>query len=309
MEAWKALARRARKNDGIVTTADAIACGITRRTFYRQAQSHGWTRIHPDVWAAPGYPDTYDRKLSAAVAWLGDGFAFTGFTVLWLLGVVERPPPVVDVLRAEARQGPAHIAFHTGGADDEPVRRVNGRPATTAERAFGDIAARITVVQLARLVARACALRCTTLARMLAYRAAKGRCPGSATMHGALTALQSDLAHSRDEERARRLLRAAGLTFHAGPLAVLRGTRIIAEIDIAFSAIRYGVEIDGPHHLLPEIARKDKARDGELGRLGWTIDRFTIEEIAARPEAFVAHVRSRVAQLSQAGGTERGVCQ
>ena len=59
------------------------------------------------------------------------------------------------------------------------------------------------------------------------------------------------------------------------PRPIVHRERVVAKVDIPFFDVRYGVEIDGPPHLLLAQAARDAARDRMLRRdCDWTIDRF-----------------------------------
>lgn len=115
--------------------------------------------------------------------------------------------------------------------------------------------------------------------------------PGVVNLRAAVATLRLDLPHSGAERFGRKLLRAADLAPHPRPYPVRERGATVAEIDLAYPPILYGVEVDGPHHRLADVAQADRVRDRKLRRLGWTIDRFTVEEIEADPEGFVNEVR------------------
>lgn len=85
------------------------------------------------------------------------------------------------------------------------------------------------------------------------------------------------------------------------PLPVVHRGRILAEIDIPFLDLCYGVEIDGPPHLLPDVAAQDRARDRMLARTcGISIDRYLWFELEEQPARFVREVRARLHALKAA---------
>ena len=114
----------------------------------------------------------------------------------------------------------------------------------------------------------------------------------------AYAAVSGEENHSDGERNAKRLLRADGLRFHPKPLTVEHNGRMVAELDIPFPEILYAVEVDGPHHLLPDVAAADRQRDRALKRINWRIDRFFWFEVEDRPEWFVNQVRKAVAEHS-----------
>jgi very-short-patch-repair endonuclease len=79
---------------------------------------------------------------------------------------------------------------------------------------------------------------------------------------------------------------------------VVHRQRNVAEIDIPFLDLLYGVEIDGPPHLLPEVAARDRKRDRMLRRdCGIDIDRYLWFELEEEPARFVREVTTRLRDL------------
>lgn len=128
---------------------------------------------------------------------------------------------------------------------------------------------------------------------------ARKRYPGRANLRRAYGLLTGEIVHSGSERLARRLLRGADLSFGAKPLPIEVAGRLIAEIDIPFAPHRYGVEVDGPHHLLPNVAAADRARDRTLEQVGWKIDRFYWFEVEERAAYFVAEVQRALARRAR----------
>lgn len=82
------------------------------------------------------------------------------------------------------------------------------------------------------------------------------------------------------------------------PQPIVSKERVVAEVDIPFFDVRYGVEVDGPPHLLPAQAARDSARDRMLRRdCDWTIDRFWWFELEDDPQQFVREVVARLRAL------------
>ncbi len=51
-------------------------------------------------------------------------------------------------------------------------------------------------------------------------------------------------------------------------------------IDFALPRVKVGIEIDGPHHMRPDVAVKDAFRDAWLRGQGWIILRVTGGEVS-----------------------------
>lgn len=64
-------------------------------------------------------------------------------------------------------------------------------------------------------------------------------------------------------------------------------------LDFAAPDVQIGIEVDGPHHRLPEAAVKDLERDAILGAAGWII--FRVDAYGA--DAEIEHRISRIARF------------
>jgi very-short-patch-repair endonuclease len=64
-----------------------------------------------------------------------------------------------------------------------------------------------------------------------------------------------------------------------------------ARLDLAYARARLGIEYDGDHHRDQRQFRSDTARDNRLRLLGWTVVRFTADDVLRHPERVVAQVR------------------
>lgn len=293
---WNRLVRqRGQAQHGVVSTEQAIGCGISPATFRRHAREHAWDALHHGVWALPGSSDTYTRQAAAAVLTAGGIGLLTARSTLHLLGALHTRPSHVDLLlppeqHRYAREGIRH--FRGRWVEGDQPTTVDGLPSVPPVRALTDFAAVARRSALERVLASLHRLRLATPEEVAVYLGRRGRFPGRTVLVDALASVAGELTHSRDEQCARRLLDDGALPLRPHPRPLLvehRGSRI-AEIDIPFPQVRYGVEVDGPHHLLAEVADADKRRDRRLSRLGWVVDRFSIDEIAKAPQDFVAQV-------------------
>lgn len=287
---------------GFVTTSDVIEAGVASTSFTTHAAAIGWSPRFWRVWVPTGAVLGYAQLCAAAVASIGGDVMTTGATALYLDGVLPQPPVSVEVLLPTAR----HVAPRGGVCPHRTVafEQLRGHhrgelvlPPTS--RALADHAAHACVNDMCRDIATALRIRRCSMSGIRAELDARKRFPGRATLRQAHGLLLGEIVHSAPERLARRLLRGAGMKFGHKPLSVEVDGRLTAEIDIPFDRIRYGVEIDGPHHLLPNVAAADRARDRKLERVGWTIDRFYWFEVEDRPAYFVAEVQRRLASLGR----------
>lgn len=95
------------------------------------------------------------------------------------------------------------------------------------------------------------------------------------------------------ESRLRLVLRRAGL-----PQPVLQHCvydaygLFVARLDLAYLPQRLGIEYDGGCHFDPHSVRKDLRRQNALRAVGWSLFRFTSEDVTRHPQRLAAQVRA-----------------
>ena len=66
----------------------------------------------------------------------------------------------------------------------------------------------------------------------------------------------------------------------------------VREVDLCYPQARLIVEFDGLRfHMRRHVARKDRATDRRLQLAGWTVLRFTWEDVVFRPEAVANEIK------------------
>lgn len=300
MDPIECLHRRAAANAFTLTPEDGEACGLSRRAFFRHMRRLGWAPRYRGLWLPEDLALDHLAATQLAVRALGPPVAATAQTALWLDRVVTEPPATVQLLVPDGRRirphDDARVRTTTGF---ETIVRHNqaGVPVVAAWRAIADYAPDCSRDKVITVIAAANRMRKCPLDRVRREIEQRKRFPGRGRLRQAHGELTGELTHSRYEHKGRRILRGAGLSFHSRPYPVIVNERPIAEIDVAFVALRYGVEIDGPPHLLPDVAERDRRRDRQLQRHGWRIDRFLWTDLDD-PARFVSEVTAGVEQRS-----------
>jgi hypothetical protein len=291
---WRDLFKLAGRQEMTFSSQQAVACGIPAKTLHRAGPRLGCHSPWKGVWVVGGSRNTYRRKLWVVRHALGADVVFTGRTVLFLRQIITATPTGIDVwsgrqVHHRDRNG---VVFHRGlWVPEDAVARIDGFATAPVRRAFADVARIAAFDSLLRWLPAADRRRLLTLDQLDEYLPHRGAFPGLVNLRAAMAALRHDFPHSGGERLARRLVRAGGLRPYPRPYSVRVDGVTIAEIDLAFVPQKYGAEVDGPHHELPEVVAADKARDRRLRGLGWRIDRFPIREIEADPEGFIAEVK------------------
>lgn len=104
------------------------------------------------------------------------------------------------------------------------------------------------------------------------------------------------------EREAHRLLRAAGIAGWAGNPAIrLRcGVRYP---DIAIEELELVIELDGrAHHTRVGDFDRDHTRHNDFVREGWTVLRFTAQQVVHQPQEFVETIRETIEAIRRKSG-------
>lgn len=68
-------------------------------------------------------------------------------------------------------------------------------------------------------------------------------------------------------------------------------------LDFAYPVVKLAIEVDGPHHRLPEVKARDARRDARLRDLGWSVQRFDEDAVTYHPERVVVAIRRRLVEV------------
>ena len=71
-----------------------------------------------------------------------------------------------------------------------------------------------------------------------------------------------------------------------------RAGRLVARLDLAYPERRIGLEYDGDHHRDRDTFQRDAVRLNRLHLLGWTVLRFTADDVLRHPERTLTHIRA-----------------
>jgi very-short-patch-repair endonuclease len=273
---------------GLVTRTQALDSGLTVAQVRKRIETGRWRRAYRSVFVVAGAPATPHQRLLAAVLACGEGAVASHWSAAWLWGLADELHLCVTVPK---NRGPRPPGVTVSRRDlERPVIR-KGIPVTSPLRTVVDLDDPIFVEQA---IDRGVAIRLFTVAAVEAEleRLAGSRRPGVGALRWAL---ERRLAHeSRPasvlESRMARLLRAAGLPPAATEYPVCDGQY---RVDFAWPEVRLAVEVDGyRHHSSWDAFRGDRSRQNDLTAAGWTVLRFTWDDMCHRPGEVAAQIAS-----------------
>jgi very-short-patch-repair endonuclease len=279
-----------RRHDGVITLAQARACGLSRHTVNRSERSGHWRRCFPGVYFVNDRPFTDAARIRAAVWGLGERATGSGLTAAWWHGLTQFPPEVVEVTVPRVSNHPRRHGVRARRRDLSPKDVVERRGLRVTEPAFTAIEAAVRRGGGPALMDRALQgdLELTHLWR--AHLRNKGR-HGSPAARRLLQAA-SDGARSEAERLLMRLLRAAKLSGWKANFPVCGYL-----VDIAFPKERVAIEVDGwAFHSDQRTFQRDRTRQNAIALSGWQVLRFTWLDLTEYPQRVIAEIAAALRQ-------------
>ena len=270
----------------------AVSSGLVSR---RQLAGPSWRRLLPDVYAHVDAPLDHLAWCQAAALLLPPGAAVSGRSAALAFGADVLPlgaPVEVTVPRSTVLRAHAGLLVRRAVLPPHEVVRRCGLPVTSAVRTAFDLARQADLVEAVVGVDALLYRRVVRLEQLAAYAAARrgwrnvGRVPR-------VLALAAAEVESPMESRTRLVLVLAGLPPPVVQHIVVDAAgRFVARVDLAYPRVRLAIEYDGDHHRDRATFRRDIARLNALRCCGWTVLRFTADDILRHPARVVAQVRA-----------------
>jgi len=288
-----------RRQDGVVTTAQALDAGLTPRQL-SALLDRGWTRPARGVYVQPEPPDPFRASLRAALLLCPEGSA-CGITAgrlheVWGLPLwtpEELPELIVPAGAVRGQPSGMHLRFGLDPADR--IRR-KGFPVTSLARTVVDLAGTLPLDDLICLVDSALALGWTLDGNRVSRRR-------EARLREALL-LADARSESPLETKLRLLLVRAGLPPEALQLRLFTKDGVcFARVDFAWPSCRLAVEADGRDvHDRPQALHEDRVRQNRLMAASWTVLRFTWRDVTQDSEYVITEVATTRQKLRLAYG-------
>ena len=278
-----------RRQDGVITSEQARAAGLSRRSVQRRVQSGQWRRCGRGVYFVDDRPFSDAARIRAAVWGHGSQAAASGLTAASWHGLTRFAPDIVEVTVPRDSHGRRH--------EGTRVRRRELHRCDVIElKGMRVTSLSLTVVEAAAQRGGGAKLLDTALQQRhvdlpglwRTHLRNKGRT--GAPRSRLLLQAAAGGAHSVAERILHQLLRDAGI---GGGEANHRvgGYRV----DVGFAAQKVAIEVDGfAFHSHPDAFQIDRQRQNDLVLLGWQVLRFTWLDLTAYPERVLALIRSAV---------------
>ncbi|HEX8519637.1 MAG TPA: DUF559 domain-containing protein [Pseudonocardia sp.] len=274
---------------------DAVAAGLVTPGVLRGPR---FRRLFPDVYIGADVGTDLTLRARAAHLLLRGRGVVGGYAAAELLGASCGPAdaPVDLVLPGRAYRSHPGVVVRRGLLRADETAAVDGTTVTSPTRTAYDLARRSSVTEAVVAVDALARVHgfAPSAVRDLGRRHLGAR--GSARL-GEVVRLADPRSESPMESRVRVAVVLDGL-----PVPVLQHPVGPFLLDLAYPALRVAIEYDGGAHRTQQRAMRDLDRQAYLSAAGWTVLRFTAEQVINRSWWVAARVRQELARAARRQG-------
>jgi very-short-patch-repair endonuclease/predicted transcriptional regulator of viral defense system len=280
---------------GVVSRRQLLEIGVTSSMIRGRLGNRALVELHRGVYAAGHRRLRTEGHWLAAVLAVGPGAALSHRDAAALHGLRPSDRTRIDVTarRRGRTKHPGIDIHHTAVLPDGDVTTIAAIPVTTVARTLVDLAHVVPRQQLARVLREAEHLRTVDVHElkdaMRRTRTRKGR--GHAALKAVLEEHRrqgAQLTRSILEDRFLTLLDAHGLPRPRTNVHVAG-----MEVDACWRAWRLVVELDGwARHKDRQAFQRDRAKSNALAEAGFTVLRFTHDDVQRRPAETARRIRA-----------------
>lgn len=270
---------------GLVTRAQAHADGLTDEAIAWRLASGRWQRLYRGIYVTRPGPLGWLSRASGVLLACGPGAVLTDQSAAFLHRVVEGPGPVVCVAIPDTRR-----VLPPEGA---LLRRARGirpggvawPPRTSVEATVIDLAARVSIDDVAAIVARSLQHRLTTPQRLLAELESRARHPRRRLVAAMVGDVRNGNQSCLEVRFVTGVLRRHGLPLGQAqfPLGAIDPALSGRRADRGYPAWRLLIELDGIRFHQGSALVNDRLKSNRAAVLGWVVVRFGWPEAVERP--------------------------
>jgi very-short-patch-repair endonuclease len=279
--------RIADRAHGVVTRAELLRAGVTRREIAGRLRSAALLREYPGVYRVGHRAPSVEAHYMAAVKACGRGARLCGRAAAHLLGILKGYPPPPEVVAPGRRRVEGvrtRRSRHPSPANE--VTTWKGIPVTSPARTLVDLAAVLSEDDLALAFHHASIRHHTTPTQVEAVLARRPRSPGAGKLRAVLRG-EARVALSKLERRFLERLRQAGL-----PLPRTNRPAGGRFVDCRWPDQRVTVELDSYRYHRSRYAwEQDRRREREAYARGDQFRRYTYGDVFEEPGAMLTELR------------------
>ena len=275
-----AIASLAGAQHGLVKHAQLTAAGLTRNGIKQRVERGVLHPRHRLVYSVGHAALSREGEMLAAVFAAGDEAALSHESAAELLQILRYRASVIAVVAPRRRTIKGVRVHRCMNLDSRDVTTCKGIPVTTVARILVDLSDTHTAAELTNLIHEA-AFR--SRFHLEATRRTMQRANGRHRLDALEQAIAMHLSGSAGTRSRVEVAILSMLKFSDLPTPLVNTDVLGEEVGFHWPERRLIVEVDGPGHRRPRTRREDERRDRELRAGGWTVLRYTAEEIEQRP--------------------------
>ena len=285
------LARLAARQFGVVSLKQLLELGFASSGISRLVRESRLHRLHPGVYAVGHVALTRSSHVVAALFWAGEDAALSHVTAAeWWKLCDERRGPIHITSRHKTRSRPGIRVHRSRTLEATRYKRL---PVTTVPRTLVDVAASVPFSDLRFMLANADHHRFLSVPAVEAQMR-RGR-RGSAALNRALEIHRPELGHTRSPLERRFVLLLE--RFHI-PMPEFNVHVCGHLVDCHWHDRLVIVELDGAQtHGTVAAVRRDRQRDLDLRRAGYTVRRYSWSQVVDSPDEVAADLRRALAMI------------
>jgi very-short-patch-repair endonuclease len=286
----------AARQHSAIARRQAVDLGMSEREIDYRLTSGKWLIAEPGTYVIPGSPTTWERTAMVAVLATGPSAVISHFAAGWLWGLTDKKPAIIDITVPHGRsrlEGRGRRLHQASGLQPRDVTVVNRIPLTSKMRTLLDLASVLPGPQLEAALDKAVHNKRVPLEHLAQYVADK-RTKGVAKLRRLIHDRRNGIPESELERAFERVMKRTAL-----PMPERQHTTIRRRVDYAYRELWIAIELDGyAEHGDREAFREDRRRQNALVNAGWTVLRFTWEDLKQRPDYVAATIRTALAQAA-----------
>jgi len=302
------LAAVARRQMALFTLDQALEAGFSLRQIQQRRETGCWDQVHAGVYRVAGAPDSWQQRLLAACLAAGCGAVAShrSASQLWGLTRDSGVEAEIWVLCGHDHRLDGVVVHRPSDLTAGAITRKDGVPVTTAVRTLVDLGGVQRKPQVEGALDVAVSRRLVTLDGVRAgldLVARRGR-RGAGVLRSLLDerSAADGAAESVLEARTLRLCRRQGLPEPVCQHEVYAGRRLVGRIDFAYPEHRVAIEVDGyESHTSLQAFRRDRDRQNRLVAMGWTVLRFTWDDVVHDPTRVARAITNVLGSKSNTG--------
>jgi very-short-patch-repair endonuclease len=280
------LARVAGAAHGVVTRVELLRDGVTAAEIKQRLSTGSLLREHRGIYRVGHRAPSLEARYLAAVRACGERALLSGKAAGHLLGIIKGSAPPPQVTTPTERRIEGVTTRRSRRLDRADAMTWRGIPVTSVPRTLVDLAAELSVDDLARACHEAGVHHGTTPVAVETMLARRPNSPGATKLRQVLRG-EVRVTLSKLEARFLAHLREAGLALPQTNRPA--GGR---RVDCRWTEQRLTIELDGYHyHHSRHAWEQDRRREREARARGDEFRRYTYGDVFESPELMLAELQ------------------